>query len=310
MSGFHLPSDLGYGFAEADVLADDQAHATRGRPSSSRSGSTEDEDLFYDQVDDQDRERRVATHSREGSGEMLAGSGGQRHVKRIRGSLDGRGEGYHHGGSPQYFMIRVSDGENIAKIAGKLAWQVRRNEELTPLAAKGPGAIATAMGVISKARHFLVNDNKDLMMVPSVLEQDPDDQGLHYRDHATIVFSLYPTDHCHNVTSDEGRSDTLVVTNRSKAAKVAGAVAGRARASRSAGWDDAVWLECVGDEAAMIMMLSLVKGRAYLREDSTGNGNGGIGARHVSYRVVVALEQLHRSVGGSKWRWVVKCVLH
>ena len=281
-----LPSDLGYGFADSGDMSP-------GSPRSPR----EETPMPVDHHD--------------------AGRGGHpdgHHNGHHDGHHDGHHAYYSHQNqyyydassyAHQYFPIRVSDGENIAKIAGKLAWKVRRNEELTPLSAKGPGAIATAMGVISKAREFLANDNKDLVLVPSVLEQDPDDQGLHYRDHATIVFTLFPTSLRHSM----GRHlESLVVTSRSKAAKVAGAVAGRVRASvegegAGAGEDGAVWLECSGDEAAMIMMLSLVKGRAYLRADS--NGAGG----HVSYQVVVALEPVRGERGSGKWRWIAKCVL-
>lgn len=277
-------------------------------------------------------------HSRAGSGEILADAGGERAVKRTRrgnrgdrGDRNGRdGSGDRRPGNSayEYFPIRTADGVNTTKIAAKLAWKVRRNEQLTPLSAKGPGAIATAMGIISKAREFLEKDGKDIVLIPSVLHAP----GANGRGHGsrrdplnTIIFTLYSSSHRYSVKRTEtdrdgtGGNPTLKVTNRSKVAKVAGAVAGRARTSRIGGseGEDGIWLEASGDEAAEVMMLSLVKGRAYLRE-----GRGDNSGQHVSYRVLVRLEHVpaerddcsqrgERGEGGKpKWLWVVKCVLH
>ena len=42
--------------------------------------------------------------------------------------------------------------------AGKIAWDIRRGENLKPIKASGPAAVATALGILARVREFLAED--------------------------------------------------------------------------------------------------------------------------------------------------------
>jgi len=97
---------------------------------------------------------------------------------------------------------------------------VRRNENLKPLVASGPAAIATALGVIARARHFLSEDKSpaELLFLPKFQSN----RGNREK----IIFNL-KTESGQRHDPSGGQEDSLTVSSRSKIAPIAGAIARR-----------------------------------------------------------------------------------
>ena len=88
-----------------------------------------------------------------------------RHREGGRGggdSDDGGGDGRHT--LDERDFVRVSHRDHVVRLAGKIAWNARRDQHM-PLLASGPPALATALGVC----FFCLNLLLFLMMLQIVI---------------------------------------------------------------------------------------------------------------------------------------------
>jgi stage V sporulation protein SpoVS len=215
------------------------------------------------------------------------------------------GSGSRHGG---YFEISHRDDPH--KVAGKIAWNVRRTEcrkndamdadcddwcdvDMDPILASGTASIATALGVIAKAREYVWSDEEPAELLFSIdfcegdSKDDDDEYGgrkkysrknrINFDGVVDVVIRLKKCE----VRKEDGTDNVVVASSRSKVVPIAGAIAGRLRENK----EDGVMIQAIGDDAVATMAMALAKARMFLHEDG------------IDFLVGVRLEEISKTGG-------------
>lgn len=153
--------------------------------------------------------------------------------------------------------------------AGKIAWDIRRGENLKPIKASGPAAVATALGILARVREFLAEDTS-----PREIYFSPRFQSKH-DSREKILFYLKTEQGQRRAPSDS--EESLTVSSRSKIAPIAGAIAGRARDNRVG-----VLLEAIGDDAVQTCVSAMAMAREFLEGD------------RITFSAVVTLQEIKK----------------
>lgn len=179
-----------------------------------------------------------------------------RRPRRREGGSSGGGDSDDDGGDGRHTLderdfVRVSHRDHVVRLAGKIAWNARRDQHM-PLLASGPPALATALGAISKAREFLGEDKEplELLCQPAFRNKE---MG------ASLAFFLSAEDSRRRDFEDS--SARFTTSKNSKVSTLAGAIAGRARDGVGA------LVEAIGDEAVATAAMAMAKARIFLEDD-------------------------------------------
>ncbi|KAI8114547.1 hypothetical protein M9434_002669 [Picochlorum sp. BPE23] len=145
--------------------------------------------------------------------------------------------------------------DDIHKVAGKIAWSVRRNEVLKPLFAHGIKDIMKGLEIIAIARGYLGSDQEpgELMCQPSFYKDVIDSD--------TILFHLRSSKE--RKTDVDSSDAEFVTSSRSKVTSLAGAIAGRARDQNTG-----ALVEAIGEDAVATMVKAMAKARVFLEKDA------------------------------------------
>lgn len=148
-------------------------------------------------------------------------------------------------------FIKMSHRDDVHKVGGKIAWGARR-DDMQPLLATGTSAIAAAIRAISEARRYVGADREPL----EILTQPA------FRDEAMKqALAFYPVRTSERKLDYMESSAQFTVSKTSKAAVLAGAIAGRARQGVGA------ILTAIGDDAVCVAAVAAAKARIYLEQD-------------------------------------------
>ena len=206
---------------------------------------------------------------------------------------------------PSYFEISHRD--DVHKVAGKIAWNIRRTRcntskheedwcdvDMDPILAGGSASIATALGVIAKAREYVWSDEEPAELLFSIdfyggdsKDDDDDEYGgrkkysrknrINFDGVVDVVIRLKKCE----VRKEDGTDNVVVASSRSKVVPIAGAIAGRLRENK----DDGVMIQAIGDDAVATMAMALAKARMFLHEDG------------IDFLVGVRLEEISKTGG-------------
>lgn len=149
-------------------------------------------------------------------------------------------------------FLQVSSRDDVPRLAGKIAWNARRGENV-PMLASGEAAITTAVTAIAMARKYLGRDEipVELLCQPAFRDE---------RRTASLAFYVTTSAFKKN---EHGSNNFLeyTVSKTSKPPTVAGALAARAREGIGP------HLGAIGEEAICVAVLAICRARLYLEDD-------------------------------------------
>ena len=218
--------------------------------------------IMKNSMDNNNKRERSCFHDGGGTGDRLSPATGR--------------------GRRSYFHISHRD--DPRKVAGKIAWNVRRTDDdsmkdvdMDPILASGSASIATALGVIATAREYVGSDQDPVELLFSIdflhddCGDDSDDDDEEERknknkkrriDFDGVVDVVMRLKRCPRRYED-GTENVVVASSRSKVVPLAGAIAGRLRENKG----DGVMIEAIGDDAVAVMAMALAQARMFLHED-------------------------------------------